>query len=56
MITELTYKDYCLQCDKCGYRIAGFDDFEDATNYKDEHKWIGTDRENKWKTFCPDCQ
>ena len=40
-----------LPCDICGHCVSGFDDFNEAVDYKKENGWKSIDG----KDMCPEC-
>ena len=48
--------DYELTCDICGHSVVGFDDFEEAVDYKKDEGWISQNTSHGWEDICPDCQ
>jgi len=60
MITK-EYNKYVLVCDVCGEEVGGFDDWEDALDYKTQEVWRSgrgeqLDLKNEWIDICPKCQ
>ncbi len=59
MITE-EYGKYVLICDICGEEIGGFDQWEDALEYKNEEGWQSKqgerlDLKDGWIDICTIC-
>lgn len=45
-----------LTCDICGHCVSGFDDFQEAVDYKKENGWKSTRYRGEWEDICPMCQ
>lgn len=55
------YQEYFLVCDICGEEVNGFEDFEDALDYKENEGWESKpgeqlDLKYGWVDVCPKCQ
>jgi Fe2+ or Zn2+ uptake regulation protein len=48
---------YFLVCDICGEAVEkGFNDFNDAVDYKKENGWKSQKYKGEWEDVCPECQ
>jgi len=48
---------YRLFCDICGEAVEkGFNDFNDAVDYKKENGWKSQKYKGEWEDVCPECQ
>lgn len=47
--------DYELQCDYCANFISGFEDLDDAVDYKKPKGWRSVKEDGEWFDKCPEC-
>ena len=47
---------YKLVCDSCGYEVDGFDDFQEAVDYKKENYWKSKKFGDEWEDNCINCR
>lgn len=45
-----------LTCNICGNSVTGFDDFQEAVDYKKDNGWKSTRYRGDWEDICPMCQ
>ena len=55
MIDKSNY-GHKLICDICGYETDGFDDFQEAVDYKKDEGWKSQKVADGWEDVCPECQ
>ena len=56
MIEGSLKEGYELICDICGYMVTGFDDFDEAVDYKVDSGWVSEINNDEWEDICPECQ